>query len=32
MIHRTRERVRQLQNQALAKLRAKLADEVDAVN
>jgi RNA polymerase primary sigma factor len=26
-IHRTRERVRQIQNQALAKLRAMLADE-----
>ena len=32
MIHRTRERVRQLQNQALAKLRAKLADEVEAMD
>ena len=32
MIHRTRERVRQLQNQALAKLRAKLADEVEFVD
>ena len=29
MINRTRERVRQLQNQALAKLRAKLADEAE---
>jgi len=29
MINRTRERVRQLQNQALAKLRAKLADEIE---
>ena len=32
LIHRTRERVRQLQNQALAKLRAKLADEVEFVD
>ena len=32
LIHRTRERVRQLQNQALAKLRAKLADEVEAMD
>jgi len=32
LIHRTRERVRQLQNQALAKLRAKLADEVEFID
>ena len=32
LINRTRERVRQLQNQALAKLRAKLADEVEFVD
>ena len=31
MVKRTRERVRQLQNQALAKLRVKLADEADVI-
>ena len=31
MVKRTRERVRQLQNQALAKLRVKLADEAEVI-
>jgi len=32
MINRTRERVRQIQNQALAKMRTVMAEEAEVVN